>query len=78
MINALKPCGVLLCEELDEQTVDLVSPADARARKLYRAVEGAIATTMGAQGHAYDFGRQLPARLRANGLVELGGEGQLL
>lgn len=78
MVAALRPGGWLVCEELDGMTITLVAPEDPGAVELYGKVEAAIAAVMTAQGHAYDYGRRLPARLASAGLVEIDAEGRLL
>jgi 2-polyprenyl-3-methyl-5-hydroxy-6-metoxy-1,4-benzoquinol methylase len=77
MIAALRPGGWLLCEDLDRMTVALVAPEDPKAQDLYIKVEGAIAEAMAARGHAYEYGRQLPARLAGAGLTDVSGEGRV-
>jgi SAM-dependent methyltransferase len=77
MVGALRPGGWLLCEDLDSMTIALVAPDNAAARSLYLKVEGAIAAAMARRGHAYEYGRQLPARLAAYGLLEVSGEGRV-
>lgn len=77
MAAALRPGGWLMCEDFDRMTATLVSPDDPKARSLYLKVEGAIAAAMAARGHAYEFGRQLPAQLAALGLDEVSGEGRV-
>lgn len=78
MVRALRPGGWVLCEELDNLTAGLVAPEDPAPESLYARVEDAIAAEMAARGHAYDYGRRLPARLAAAGLVEVGAEGRML
>jgi SAM-dependent methyltransferase len=68
LVRALRPGGVLLVEELDWSTalvVDPPSPAHTRVTEACLALFSA---------HAYDphFGRRLPRRLRALGLVGTG------
>lgn len=78
MVRALRPGGWVLCEERDNLTAGLVAPEDPAAESLYAKVEDAVAREMAARGHAYDYGRRLPARLAAAGVVDVGAEGRML
>jgi ubiquinone/menaquinone biosynthesis C-methylase UbiE len=68
LASALRPGGVLLIEDLDWATALVVDPpSDVHAR----VAEACMALF---SAHSYDpaFGRRLPRRLRALGLVETG------
>lgn len=77
LVAALRPGGWLLCEDLDEMTIALVAPEDPAVRDLYIRVESAVGAAMSRRGADYRFGRRLPARLVAAGLVEVAGEGRV-
>jgi ubiquinone/menaquinone biosynthesis C-methylase UbiE len=68
MAAALRPGGRLLVEDFDWATAGLVDPPSETHARVTRACRALFA------GHANDpeFGRKLPRRLEAAGLVELG------
>src|SRR3954449_1511555 len=72
LIRALRPGGWLLLEDFDWSTAMVVDPPSA----LHERVAGACLTLFAA--HAYDayYGRRLPRRLAAAGLVEVGTDAQ--
>ncbi len=76
MVAAVRPAGWLLCEDLDRMTIALVTPDDPAARDLYLKVEGAVADAMAARGYWHEYGRRLPERLAAAGLVDVNAEGR--
>jgi SAM-dependent methyltransferase len=76
MVAALRPGGWLLCEELDAITITLLAPDDPTARRIYTKVESAVAAAMARRGHDYEYARRQPARLVAEGLVDVNGEGR--
>jgi SAM-dependent methyltransferase len=72
MVAALKPDGVLLAEEFDTLTLrtdPLIDPAETPL-KSYQAIQA----TMIKRGADPRFGRLLPARLRAHGLLDITAE----
>ena len=78
MAAALKPGGWLVCEELDDLSVTLVSPDDAASQSLYIKIEAAVKRVMEARGHAYDYGRCLLVRFHTLELREVEAEGRVL
>ena len=78
MAAALKPGGWLVCEELDDLSVTLVSPDDAASQALYMKIEAAVKRVMEARGHVYDYGRRLVSRFNALGLLEVEVEGRVV
>lgn len=78
MVSALKPGGWLVCEELDNLSMVLVSPTDAASRALYMKIEEAVDRGMTARGHVYDYGRRLAGLFRTQGLVEVQAEGRVV
>lgn len=77
MVSAVKPGGWLVCELLDGVSATLVAPADDASLALYAKLQGAVARVMAARGHRGNLGRSLTVLLRAQGLVEVKGEGRV-
>ena len=76
MRSALKPGGVMVCEDADNISVALLSPPDTRSRDLFAKVEQGKDRAMAARGHVY-CGRQLYGLLCALGLVDVRAEGRV-
>ena len=72
--GALVPGGWLLVEELDFTTSGAAGPMGARG---FARVERAMHKFLAATGFDPAFGRRLPSRLRAAGLVDVEGRGGL-
>jgi len=68
MVAALRPGGRLLVEDFDWCTADLVDPPSETHARVVAACKALFAR------HAYDpeYGRRLPRRLEAAGLVDVG------
>jgi len=68
MAAALRPGGRLLVEDFDWSTADLVDPPSETHARVVAACKALFAR------HAYDpeYGRRLPRRLEAAGLVDVG------
>lgn len=68
LANALRPGGVLLIEDFDWATALMVDPPSEAHSRVTQACMALFSA------HAYDpqFGRRLPRRLRALGLVDTG------
>jgi SAM-dependent methyltransferase len=75
MASALKPGGWLVCEDADNTSVALVSPADPSRAELFAKVEHGKDRVMADRGHMY-CGRDLDEYLRALGLTEVRAEGR--
>ncbi|HLZ71467.1 MAG TPA: class I SAM-dependent methyltransferase [Dehalococcoidia bacterium] len=71
LVAALKPGGWLLLEEHD------IFPVTAAAGGPYAEMWGAVTRALHAAGGLSDWGRRLPALLAAQGLAELGAEGDV-
>ncbi len=76
MVSALKPGGWLVCEDGDNSSVALVSPADASSKELFTKVELGKDRVMAERGHMY-CGRHLYGYLRALGLTDVHAEGRV-
>jgi SAM-dependent methyltransferase len=76
MVSALKPGGWFVCEDGDNVSVALVSPADTSSKELFTKVEQGKDRVMAARGHVY-CGRHLYGFLCALGLTEVGAEGRV-
>lgn len=77
MVAALKPVGWLVCEDLDEGSIALLSPTDEANVAIFRKGQEGRKRVMRARGHIPDYGRQLPIVFRTAGLVDIDGEGQV-
>ena len=77
LVTALKPGGWLVCEDLDEVSILLVTPADPASQAVFATVQQGRRAVMRGRGHVPDYGRQLAALFRAAGLVEVYAEGQV-
>jgi len=75
MVGALKPDGWLVCEEFDSLSMpsDPVLHPDECALKARVAVQGIMAS----RGANTRYGRNLAARMRAHGLVDIHAEGRM-
>jgi SAM-dependent methyltransferase len=72
MIDALKPGGWLLVEEVDTGLQPLACPDDhGAAEKLANKLKVAFRALMAERGVDLSFGRKLPRLLRAAGLVDV-------
>lgn len=76
MLAAVRPGGMLVCEDADNTSVALLSPTDTLTDDLFMKVECAKDQVLAARGHAY-CGRYLYGHLRALGLTEIGAEGRV-
>ena len=74
LAGALRPGGWLLVEELDFTTSGAAGPLGARG---FARVERAMHRFLADTGFDPAFGRRLPGRFRAAGLVEVEGRGGL-
>lgn len=72
MAAALRPGGVLLIEDFDWSTTGLIDPPSELHARVVHACRTLFA------GHAYDpeYGRKLPRRVEAAGLVEVGADAE--
>jgi len=78
LVLALKPGGCLLIEDYDLRFVDRTFPtANPGAADLFQRAYEAVAHVVERHGRPPGWGRELYQRLRAEGLVEVGMEGQL-
>ena len=75
MVRALKPGGWLVCEEFDS----LSMPADPALHPEECALkaQAALQRVMAARGANTRYGRDLAARMRANGLVDIRAVGRM-
>ena len=75
MVGALKPGGWLVCEEFDS----LSMPADPALHPHECALKAQAATqrVMASRGANTRYGRDLAARLRAHGLVDIRAQGRM-
>lgn len=75
MVGALKPGGWLVCEEFDS----LSMPADPTLHPAECALktQAAMQRVMAARGANTRYGRDLAARIRAHGLVDIRAEGRM-
>ncbi len=75
MVGALKPGGWLVCEEFDSQSM----PADPARHPDERALkaQAALQRVMALRGANTRYGRDLAARMRAHGLVDIRAEGRM-
>jgi len=75
MVGALKPGGWLVCEEFDS----LSMPADPALHPDECALkaQAALQRVMAARGANTRYGRDLAARMRAHGLVEIRAHGRM-
>jgi SAM-dependent methyltransferase len=75
MVGALKPGGWLVCEEFDS----LSMPADPALHPQECALkaQAAMQRVMAARGANTRYGRDLAARMRALGLVDIRADGQM-
>lgn len=75
MVGALKPGGWLVCEEFDS----LSMPADAALHPAECALktQAAMQRVMAARGANTRYGRDLAARMRACGLVDIRADGRM-
>ncbi len=79
MVSALKPGGWLVCEDMDNISVALVSPANPASTGIYLKVEDAVARAMAARGAVIDLGRRLYGLLlRQHELTDVQAEGRVL
>lgn len=75
LVAALKPGGWLLVEEFDSLSMPADAALDPEERRP-RVLE-ALYRVMAARGVDLRFGRRLPGRLRAHGLVDVDAEGRV-
>jgi SAM-dependent methyltransferase len=68
MVAAAKPGGWVLVEDFDWSTALVVDPPS----DVHRRVASAIRSTFSRHGYDPHFGRTLPRRLRAAGLIDVG------
>ncbi len=75
MVGALKPGGWLVCEEFDS----LSMPADPARHpdECAMKAQAAMQRVMASRGANTRYGRDLAARLRAHGLVDIRAEGRM-
>jgi len=75
MVGALKPGGWLVCEEFDS----LSMPADPALHPTECALkaQAAMQRVMAARGANTRYGRDLAARMRAHGLVDIHADGRM-
>lgn len=79
LVAALKPGGWLVVEDFDPTFIDRAFPIqDAAAAAMYQKMFAALRRLMAARGEIAGWGRQLYARLRAEGLTEVSMEGRLM
>lgn len=71
LARALKPGGVLQIDELDTSYEAPLLTPDAPARELYRTFLRAKSAAMRAGGGDPEWGRRVPAEMRAAGLVDV-------
>jgi ubiquinone/menaquinone biosynthesis C-methylase UbiE len=78
LVEALKPGGRLLIEDYDLRLVDRAFPiVDPGTAAVFQRGMAALAQVIEGHGRPPGWGRGLYQRLRAEGLVEVGMEGQL-
>jgi ubiquinone/menaquinone biosynthesis C-methylase UbiE len=78
LVTALKPGGRLLVEDYDTRFVDRTFPtADPVAAALFHRSYSAVIQLLEQHGRPAGWGRELYQRFRAEGLVDVGMEGQL-
>lgn len=75
MVGALKPLGWLVCEEFDA----LSMPADPvlHAHECALKARDALQRVMASRGANTRYGRDLAARMRAHGLVDIRAQGRM-
>ncbi len=75
IVAALKPGGWLLAEEFDAYSMR--PDAAVNPVELFSKTNAAVQQVMMESGVDLRYGRLLPGRLRAHGLVEIGAEGRM-
>lgn len=78
MVSALNPGGWLVCEDLDDLSITLVSPSDKVSMALYMKIQDARRSAMRARGFSPDYGRRLALFSRSKGLVDVQSEGRVI
>jgi SAM-dependent methyltransferase len=74
LIGSLRPGGWIVLESVDHVSAVPVSEVGASEHAHTQSVR---MEEFAKNGIAHDLGRELPARLRANGLVDVGNEGRV-